>query len=339
MVKPRTLKVKGSDIAIITRQEDDFISTTDIARYKNPDEPKDVVKNWMRSKATIEFLGLWEKLHNPGFKGVEFDSFIYQAGSNAFVLSPSKWIETTNQKPVKSNCLRSREVLQSSDKLFFRRYGKMSVARKVLVLTLSLMLLVPALVMAKTGKKAKAAPPAKATVTLENLKKAQYSELYAQAKYQAYAAKAKDEGYLKVARLFRAIAKSEGLQAVTFAKNIKALGHKPATAVGKAKVGTTKDNLLAGINVITYETQATYPDFSKQASVDKNESAAKTFAGARTVKAGINKFLVDAGANLENWKADGDFWVCKVCGNVVEKLDFQTCPVCNAPVSEFEKIK
>jgi hypothetical protein len=49
----------------------------------------------MRSKATIEFLGLWEKLHNPGFKGVEFDSFIHQAGSNAFVLSPSKWIETT----------------------------------------------------------------------------------------------------------------------------------------------------------------------------------------------------------------------------------------------------
>ena len=67
---------------------------TDIARYKS-DEPKDVIKNWMRSKDTIEFLGLWEKLHNNNFKGVEFDSFRNQAGSNAFTMSPTKWIETT----------------------------------------------------------------------------------------------------------------------------------------------------------------------------------------------------------------------------------------------------
>ncbi len=67
---------------------------TDIARYKS-DEPKDVIKNWMRSKDTIEFLGLWESLHNENFKGVEFDSFKKQAGSNAFTLSPQKWIETT----------------------------------------------------------------------------------------------------------------------------------------------------------------------------------------------------------------------------------------------------
>ena len=60
-----------------------------IARYKNPEEPKYLVKNWLRSKNTIEFLGLWEKLHNPGFKGAEFDSFMYQAGSNSFVLSLS----------------------------------------------------------------------------------------------------------------------------------------------------------------------------------------------------------------------------------------------------------
>jgi hypothetical protein len=67
---------------------------TDIARYKS-DEAKDVIKNWMRSKDTIEFLGLWEKLHNNNFKGVEFDSFRNQAGSNALTMSPTKWIETT----------------------------------------------------------------------------------------------------------------------------------------------------------------------------------------------------------------------------------------------------
>jgi len=95
-MKKQILTVKGNNIAIISKNKDDYISITDIARHKNPEEPKDIVKNWMRSKTTIEFLGLWEKLHNPDFKGVEFDSFMYQAGSNAFVLSPSKWIDTTN---------------------------------------------------------------------------------------------------------------------------------------------------------------------------------------------------------------------------------------------------
>ena len=61
---------------------------------KNPLEPKDVVKNWMRSRATISFLGLWEKLHNPEFKGVDFDPILQQAGDNAFTMSPTRWIES-----------------------------------------------------------------------------------------------------------------------------------------------------------------------------------------------------------------------------------------------------
>lgn len=74
----------------------EYISLTDIARYKNPGEPKDVVKNWLRNKDTIEFLGLWEKINNTNFKGVEFDPLRDEAGSNSFVLSPQKWIEKTN---------------------------------------------------------------------------------------------------------------------------------------------------------------------------------------------------------------------------------------------------
>ena len=90
-----TIHANGIDIGIYTQDfQNEFISLTDIARYKS-DEPKDVIKNWMRSKDTIEFLGLWEKLHNNNFKGVEFDSFRNQAGSNAFTMSPTKWIETT----------------------------------------------------------------------------------------------------------------------------------------------------------------------------------------------------------------------------------------------------
>lgn len=73
-----------------------YISITDIAKQKNPTEPKDVVKNWMRSKNTLEYLGLWERLNNPKFKGIEFDSLFAEAGSNAFTMSPTRWIETTN---------------------------------------------------------------------------------------------------------------------------------------------------------------------------------------------------------------------------------------------------
>ena len=93
--KKQTIKVKGTPITIIQVNQFDFISLTNIARYKNPNEPKDIVKNWMRSKTTIEFLGLWEKLHNPEFKASEFNIFIREAGSNSFVLSPTKWTEAT----------------------------------------------------------------------------------------------------------------------------------------------------------------------------------------------------------------------------------------------------
>ena len=95
-MKNQKIAVKGTEIVIYSKKDDDYISLTDIARYKNPNEPKDVVKNWLRSRSTIEFIGLWEKIHNPKFKGVEFDSFLFQAGSNSFVLSPAKWIETTD---------------------------------------------------------------------------------------------------------------------------------------------------------------------------------------------------------------------------------------------------
>jgi KilA-N domain len=95
MTKNQTIKVQGITVKTFRGQYGDYISLTDIARNKNINEPKDVVKNWMRSKTTIEFLGLWEQINNGSFKGVEFDSFMNKAGSNAFTLSPSKWIENT----------------------------------------------------------------------------------------------------------------------------------------------------------------------------------------------------------------------------------------------------
>lgn len=92
------IHANGVEIAVVTTvgSEDDYISLTDIARHRNPTAPKDVVKNWMRLRSTIDYLGLWEQLNNPNFKGVEFDSFKSHAGENAFTLSPQQWIKATN---------------------------------------------------------------------------------------------------------------------------------------------------------------------------------------------------------------------------------------------------
>ena len=94
--KNKKVEIKGVSVTFIKTRQEDFISITDIAKYKNPEAPADIIKNWLRSKNTIELLGLWEKLHNPDFKLVEFDRFKNEAGYNHFVLSPKKWIETTN---------------------------------------------------------------------------------------------------------------------------------------------------------------------------------------------------------------------------------------------------
>ena len=92
------INANGTDIEVIANTEfnEDYLCLTDLARRKNPHEPKDVVKNWLRLRSTIEFLGLWEQLYNPNFKGVEFDTFKNESGSNAFTLTPQRWIEKTN---------------------------------------------------------------------------------------------------------------------------------------------------------------------------------------------------------------------------------------------------
>jgi len=90
------LKVKEQKVSFFFNNEEDYISLTDIARVKNREEPKDVVKNWFRNRSTVEFLGLWERINNPNFKGVEFDPLLREAGNNSFTLSPTKWITTTD---------------------------------------------------------------------------------------------------------------------------------------------------------------------------------------------------------------------------------------------------
>jgi hypothetical protein len=89
------IDVKGTSVTVISGGVDDYISLTDIARYKNSDHTDDLVRNWLRNRNTLEFLGIWEQLNNPDFNPVEFDGIRMQAGLNSFTLTPKRWIEAT----------------------------------------------------------------------------------------------------------------------------------------------------------------------------------------------------------------------------------------------------
>jgi len=89
------IKVENTEITIVSVKESDYISLTDIAKYKT-DDTSAVIANWMRNRNTIEFLGIWETLYNPNFKPLEFEGFKKEAGLNAFTLSPLKWVNATD---------------------------------------------------------------------------------------------------------------------------------------------------------------------------------------------------------------------------------------------------
>ena len=95
MSKIRKIEVLSREIAVRAVNQEDYISITDISRYKNSERTDDLIRNWLRNRNTIEFLGIWEQLNNPDFKPVEFDGFRKQAGLNSFTLTPKQWIEKT----------------------------------------------------------------------------------------------------------------------------------------------------------------------------------------------------------------------------------------------------
>ena len=96
MTKNKTITVKGIEIAILQNNSEDYVSLSGIARYRDAERSDYILQNWMRNRSTIEFIGLWEQLNNPGFKSIEFDGFKNQAGANSFSLTPKRWIEATN---------------------------------------------------------------------------------------------------------------------------------------------------------------------------------------------------------------------------------------------------
>ena len=111
-----TIHAKGIDIGIYTSNfEDEFISLTDIAKYRNEDDPRFVIQNWMRNRNIIEFLGVWEELHNPDFNRVQFEAVKNEAGLNRFVMTPTKWTVQMNAIGITSKAGRYGGTYAHSD--------------------------------------------------------------------------------------------------------------------------------------------------------------------------------------------------------------------------------
>jgi len=173
--------------------------------------------------------------------------------------------------------------------------------------------------------------------TLDNLMAAYNGESNAHAKYLAYAEKADQEGYHKVASLFRAAASAEEIHLNNHARVIKALGGTPKADIKLPEIKSTKENLEDAVKGESYERDTMYPEFIAQAEKDGDTSAVRTFTYAKSAEAEHAKLYQEALNNLAAWKAPkADFYVCPTCGYTVEgKPSFESCPVCSTPAKLY----
>ena len=109
------INVQNAEITIISIEQDDYICLTDMTKGR---DGEDHIRNWMRNRNTLEFLGAWEMLHNPAFKGVEFDTFLHEAGANRFNMTPRKWIEATDAVGMISRAGRTGGIYAHKDIAF-----------------------------------------------------------------------------------------------------------------------------------------------------------------------------------------------------------------------------
>ena len=187
-----------------------------------------------------------------------------------------------------------------------------------------------------------AAPPPAADPqqTLKTLQAASDGESNAHAKYLAFAKKADEEGYAKVASLFRAAARAEEVHAKNHAGVIESLGGTPKADVQAVDVKSTKENVQAALKGESYERDQMYPGFIRQARIDKNNDAVQTFTRALKAEAEHAKLYREALNNLEKWKGGEKmtFYVCSVCGYTTTKMPAKKCPSCFEPVDLYETI-
>ena len=112
------IKANGVEIRISSSNTDDYISLTDIAKYRDPENPRFIIQNWMRNRSTLDFLGLWEELNNPNFNRLEFDTVKTHAGENSFVMTPQRWIDSMNAIGIISKAGRYGGTFAHSDIAF-----------------------------------------------------------------------------------------------------------------------------------------------------------------------------------------------------------------------------
>jgi len=176
------------------------------------------------------------------------------------------------------------------------------------------------------------------TSTLENLQAAFNGESNAHAKYLAYSKKAGEEGYLKVAALFRAAAYAEEIHLNNHAKVIKSMGASPKAEIKLPDIKSTEQNLTDAIKGETYEQAVMYPGFIQEAEKEQNAGAIETFNYAMAAEAEHAKLYKKALNNMNDWKvADTGFAVCPLCGYTVEgKPTFANCPVCGTPANDYK---
>ena len=168
-----------------------------------------------------------------------------------------------------------------------------------------------------------------ANVTLQNLQTAFNGESNAHARYLAFAEKADQEGYFQIAALFRAAAKAEQIHANNHEAEIKKLGDTAKANVENSVVKSTKENLEAAIKGETYERDAMYPDFYKQARSVAIPGAVQTFNYASSAEAEHAKLFTAALNNMATMRTKGvAYYVCTVCGYTTTNVDFAKCNVC-----------
>ena len=176
--------------------------------------------------------------------------------------------------------------------------------------------------------------------TLENLQYAYNKELNDQAKFDAYAIKADEEGYKSLATLFRTIAKSEAVMADNHSKEIKKLKATPKMELKPVEVKSTSENLDAAMKDEVEDKDQMYPAFQSKAEEDKNSQAAMFFKCGNTSEASYEILLKQASQELESWKTAGKtFLVCTVCGYITSDMKIEKCPVCAAPRTKFSEVK
>ena len=184
-----------------------------------------------------------------------------------------------------------------------------------------------------------AAPPAgplHLATTLDNLQVAYNGESNAHAKYLAYAEKAQAEGYLRVAALFRAAARSEKIHAANHAEVIREMGGTPKAEVKTPAIGSTRDNLQEALKGETYERDRMYPDFLSKARRDGQARAVRTLNLARNAEIEHAKLYQQALNELDTWKTAGaTFYVCPVCGWTSTTLPAEHCPSSFTPKDRF----